>query len=63
MSTDPYYSSAPGEPEVYHDHRECPVGRGIPILRRRHGTNDMARCLYCISMDTSDTPPLVVGAA
>jgi hypothetical protein len=55
MRTLTYYSCDLGESEVYHNHRQCPVGRSIPLLCRRHGTNGLPRCPHCTSMDSAPT--------
>jgi hypothetical protein len=57
-----YYSCDPGEAEVYHSYRQCPVGRSIPLLCRRHGTNGLKRCAYCVSLDQEDSALSMAGA-
>jgi len=56
----PYYSCDPGEAAVYHNYRQCPVGRSIPLLCRRRGTNGLERCMQCASLDMARQ---LVGAA
>ena len=34
----PYHSSNPSDPDVYHDHDECPTGQQIPAHNRVPGT-------------------------
>ena len=54
-----YYSCDPGEAAVHHNYRQCPVGRSIPLLCRRRGTNGLERCIHCASMDSASQ---LVGA-
>ena len=58
-----YYSCDRGEPAVYHSYRHCPVGRNIPLLCRRRGTNGLERCAECASMDRADAAAVVATAA
>lgn len=46
-----YHSSNPSDPDVYHDHDDCPPGSQIPQRNRRSGTGDYRRCEVCKSMD------------
>lgn len=50
MKVSPYYSINPTDPDVYHDHDNCPSGSQIPQQNRRAGTNNQRRCLTCTSM-------------
>jgi hypothetical protein len=43
----PYHSSDPDDPDVYHDHNDCPAGKQIPARNREPGTNDYRRCEHC----------------
>jgi hypothetical protein len=52
-----FYSCDPGESAVYHTYRQCPVGREIPLLCRRRGTNGLERCPECASMDRAEVMP------
>ena len=45
--TAPYHSSNPTDPDVYHDHDNCPTGRQIPSHNRRSGTGGQRRCKQC----------------
>ena len=47
---DPYYSINPTDPDVYHNHDDCPPGSQIPAHNRRSGTNDYRRCDKCQDM-------------
>jgi hypothetical protein len=47
MKIAPYYSSNPSDPDVYHDHGDCPTGQQIPPANRRSGTGGYARCKQC----------------
>lgn len=46
----PYYSSDPRDPDVYHDHDDCPSGQQIPDQNKRLGTNGYRRCEHCVRM-------------
>jgi hypothetical protein len=58
-----YYSCDGGESAVYHSYRQCPVGRDIPLLCRRRGTNGLERCSECVSMDRAEVMPAVAVVA
>jgi hypothetical protein len=34
----PYHSSNPSDPDVYHDHDNCPTGQQIPPQNKMPGT-------------------------
>ena len=51
MKVYPYHSSNPSDPDVYHDHSNCPPGSQIPAHNRLQGTNDYPRCEKCKKMD------------
>ena len=46
----PYHSSNPSDPDVYHDHNDCPTGKQIPERNKRAGTNNYRRCKDCVSL-------------
>jgi hypothetical protein len=46
----PYYSSNPSDPDVYHDHDDCPTGQQIPPANRTPGTGGYRRCQQCTAM-------------
>jgi len=50
MKVNPYYSSNPAPPLVYHDHSDCPEGQQIPAANKRSGTNGYPRCKSCQKM-------------
>jgi|GEM_PF-380403 len=47
MKTNPYYSSNPSDPDVYHDHLDCPTGQQIPLYNKVSGTGGNRRCEQC----------------
>jgi hypothetical protein len=50
----PYYSINPTDPDVWHDHDDCPSGQQIPAKNKRQGEgpNDSYRkCEHCRAMD------------
>lgn len=46
-----YHSSNIDDPDVYHDHSDCPPGSQIPRQNRVPGTGGFRRCKVCRSMD------------
>ena len=46
----PYHSTNPSDPDVYHDHDDCPPGSQIPPHKRAAGTGGHRRCHTCESM-------------
>jgi hypothetical protein len=46
----PYHSSNPSDPDVYHDHDDCPTGRQIPPENMEPGTGDYRKCEQCADM-------------
>lgn len=46
----PYHSSNPSDPDVYHDHDNCPTGQQIPPANRVAGTGGYRRCRQCTDM-------------
>jgi len=58
----PYYSLALSDPDVYHDHDNCPSGQRVPYWNKRPGTNNYSRCERCermglFSVIQQDEPP------
>ena len=47
----PYHSSNPTDPDVYHDHDDCPSGQQIPSQNKLSGTGGNRKCKHCIEMD------------
>lgn len=45
-----YHSSNPSDPDVYHDHSDCPSGQQIPARNRVPGEGGYRRCVHCTSM-------------
>lgn len=43
----PYHSTNPRDPDVYHDHDNCPNGQQIPARNRAPGTGGYPRCQNC----------------
>jgi len=51
MKVRPYYSIDPSDPDVWHDHDNCPAGQQIPARNRRDGQPVTHRhCEHCIGM-------------
>jgi hypothetical protein len=50
VKVNPYYSANPADPDVYHDHDDCPTGKQIPAHNKRSGTNNYRRCLDCVRL-------------
>jgi len=50
MKVQPYYSINPSDPDVYHDHDNCPTGQQIPAYNRRNGTGGYRKCEQCQKM-------------
>lgn len=49
----PYYSNNPADPDVWHDHDDCPSGQQIPERNRRPGkgpNESYRRCEHCVKM-------------
>lgn len=44
----PYHSSNPSDPDVYHDNDDCPAGKQIPSYNRVPGTGGYRRCQRCV---------------
>jgi len=47
----PFYSSNPSDPDVYHDHNDCPTGRQIPQHNKEGGKGGHRRCKHCQDLD------------
>ena len=51
MKVPAYYSIDPTDPDVWHDHDNCPAGQQIPARNRREGKPAThRRCEHCIGM-------------
>jgi hypothetical protein len=51
MKTFPYHSTNPTDPDVYHNHNDCPTGEQIPVDDRANGTNGYRQCEQCEDKD------------
>lgn len=51
MKTSTYHSTNPDDPNVHHDHDDCPPGSQIPAKYRKQGTGGYRRCDKCRQMD------------
>jgi hypothetical protein len=51
MKVPAYYSSNPSDPDVYHDHDDCPTGQQIPPRNRVSGRGNNRRCEQCVAKD------------
>lgn len=49
--TTPCHSIEQSDPDVHHDHGDCPNGHQILPVNRRTGTNNWPRCGSCERMD------------
>ncbi len=50
MRVSPYYSINPADPDVHHDHDDCPTGKQIPAHNKRAGTNGYRKCYDCVKL-------------
>ncbi|MBU4213918.1 MAG: hypothetical protein KJ792_04600 [Actinobacteria bacterium] len=49
MKVSAYHSTNKSDPDVYHDHDDCPTGKQIPAYNRASGTGGYRRCEQCIA--------------
>ena len=50
MKCPTYYSTNPSDPDVYHDHSDCPTGQQIPSYNKAWGQPaGYRRCVQCIA--------------
>lgn len=47
----PYHSSNPTDPDVYHNHDDCPSGQQIPAQNWVAGDGGYRQCEHCKDMD------------
>ena len=47
MKVSAYHSSNQSDPDVHHDHSDCPTGQQIPAHNRVSGTGGFPRCKQC----------------
>lgn len=50
MKVNPYHSSNPSDPDVYHDQNDCPSGQQIPASNRESGTGGYPKGQHCKDM-------------
>lgn len=50
MKVTAYHSSNLSDPDVYHDHDNCPSGQQIPWYNKVTGTGNHPRCKHCRDM-------------
>lgn len=48
-----FHSSNPADPDLYHDHDDCPDGSGIASWNRVAGAFGYHRCPTCRSLDVA----------
>ena len=49
MKVPAYHSKNPSDPDVYHDHSDCPTGQQIPSYNKLPGTGGFRRCAQCVA--------------
>lgn len=47
MKVSAYHSSNTSDPDVHHDHNDCPTGQQIPAHNKVSGTGGFPRCKQC----------------
>ncbi len=47
MKVSTYHSSNQSDPDVHHDHNDCPTGQQIPAHNKVNGTGGFPRCQQC----------------
>jgi len=50
MKVQPYHSGNPTDPDVHHDHDNCPSGQQIPLSNKIVGTGGYPRCQHCVGL-------------
>jgi hypothetical protein len=50
MKVNPYYSKKPQDTHVFHDDRNCEVGKAIPVENKKFGTNGYPHCPQCAAL-------------
>ncbi len=48
MKVPAYHSANPSDPDVHHDHSDCPTGQQIPRYNLRAGAGGKRRCEHCV---------------
>lgn len=51
MKVKAYHSTNPSDPDVYHNHDDCPSGQQIPAWNRAEGTGGYDQCKHCKKLD------------
>lgn len=51
VRTNPYHSTDPRDPQVYHDYRDCPNGEQVEPKNWASGTGNLPRCDGCKRLD------------
>lgn len=46
-----YHSTNTTDPDVYHDHDDCPTGKQIPAHNKASGTGGNRKCKDCLELD------------
>lgn len=49
MKVATYHSSNQSDPDVHHDHSDCPTGQQIPSYNKLSGTGGFPRCQQCVA--------------
>lgn len=50
MNVAPYHSTNPSDPDVYHDHDNCPSGQQIRWYNKKPGTGGYPKCKHCVGL-------------
>ena len=48
MKVSAYHSRNNSDPDVYHNHDDCPTGQQIPARNKEAGTGGYPRCKQCV---------------
>jgi hypothetical protein len=54
MQTQPWHSTEPKDPKVYHDNDSCATGNKVDPNKRESGTNDLPKCVECGDLDKGE---------
>ncbi len=49
MRVPAYHSSNQSDPDIHHNHSDCPTGQQIPAHNKLDGTGGYPRCKQCVS--------------
>jgi len=50
MTVNAFHSTNVSDPDVYHDHDNCPTGKQIPAYNRAAGTGGYRKCKQCVDL-------------